>query len=117
MRDGPKAGLRMTSAVRRKAGTTRDEFRRHWADVHAPLALAHPEVFGISRYVQLTAPDDAEAYPPAVATVHPTVRRAGGGTPRRCSPTPTRRSGSRRDPADTESFIDRAARAAPGAST
>ncbi len=65
--DGPKEGLRMTSAVRRKAGTTREEFRRHWADVHAPMAMAHPEVFGITRYVQLTAPDDAETYPPAIA--------------------------------------------------
>jgi uncharacterized protein (TIGR02118 family) len=65
MCDGPKEGLRTTSAVRRKAGTTRDEFRRHWVEVHAPLALAHPEVFGITRYVQLSAPDDAESYPPA----------------------------------------------------
>ncbi|MEO5900272.1 MAG: EthD domain-containing protein, partial [Ilumatobacteraceae bacterium] len=47
------------------AGTTRDEFRRHWAEVHAPLALAHPDVFGITRYVQVHSPDDAESYPPA----------------------------------------------------
>lgn len=65
MIDGPKGGLRSTSAVRRKAGTTREEFRHHWAEVHAPLALAHPDVFGITRYVQVHAPDDAESYPPA----------------------------------------------------
>ena len=66
MRDGPRSGLRMTSAVRRKAGVSRDEFRRHWAEVHAPLALAHPDVLGITRYVQLTAADDADSYPPAI---------------------------------------------------
>jgi uncharacterized protein (TIGR02118 family) len=63
--DGPRSGLRMTSAVRRKAGTSRDEFRRHWAQVHAPIALARPDVFGIVRYVQAHTPDDAEGFPPA----------------------------------------------------
>ena len=66
MNDGPKEGLRMSSALRRRAGTTRDEFRRHWAEVHAPLGLAHPEVFGIGRYVQMHTPDDAESYAPAL---------------------------------------------------
>jgi len=65
MIDGPRAGLRSTTAVRRRPGVSRDDFRRHWAEVHAPLALAHPEVFGIVRYVQMHTPDDAEGYPPA----------------------------------------------------
>lgn len=65
--DGPRPGMRVTTAVRRTAGISRADFRRHWADVHGPLALAHPDVFGIVRYVQLHAPDDAEQYPPAIA--------------------------------------------------
>ena len=111
MLDGPRAGLRMTTAVRRKAGVSRDEFRRHWADVHAPLALARPDVFGIVRYVQMHSPDDAEQYPPALVrgapapfdglaevyttTVEPDVEVAAAVRATMA--------------ADTDSFIDRAA--------
>jgi uncharacterized protein (TIGR02118 family) len=66
MADGPADGLRSTTAVRRKAGLTREAFRRHWAEVHGPLAVARPDVFGITRYVQMHTPDDAETFPPAV---------------------------------------------------
>lgn len=34
LRDGPVGGLRMTAALRRRAGTTRSQFLRHWHDVH-----------------------------------------------------------------------------------
>jgi uncharacterized protein (TIGR02118 family) len=33
----------------RKAGMTREQFTRHWLEVHAPLAHAVP---GLRRYVQ-----------------------------------------------------------------
>lgn len=66
MADGPAEGLRSTTAVRRRAGLTREQFRRHWAEVHGPLAASRPDVFGIVRYVQMHTPDDAETFPPAV---------------------------------------------------
>jgi uncharacterized protein (TIGR02118 family) len=111
MSDGPKEGLRMTSAVRRKAGTTRDEFRRHWADVHAPLALAHPDVFGISRYVQLHAPDDAETYAPAVVRGAPEPFDGLAEVyTTKVDPDPEVAAPLREAmAADSESFIDRAA--------
>ncbi len=65
--DGARDGLRMTTVVYRKPGTTRAEFRHHWGEVHGPIVVAHPEVFGGSRYVQVHAPDDAETYPAAIA--------------------------------------------------
>ncbi len=58
--------LRMTAALRRLAGTTRPEFLDHWHDVHGPLALHHPDVFGFGHYVQLHTPLDAESFAPAV---------------------------------------------------
>jgi uncharacterized protein (TIGR02118 family) len=107
--DGPKEGLRVTSAVRRKAGTTREEFRRHWADVHAPMAMAHPEVFGIARYVQLTASDDAETFPPAIARGAPQPFDGLAEVyPRTVDPDPAVAEPLRAEiAADTESFIDR----------
>ena len=66
MADGPADGLRSTTAVRRKAGLTREQFRRHWAEIHGPLATSRPDVFGIVRYVQMHAPDDAATFPPAL---------------------------------------------------
>lgn len=66
MRVGDTDGLRMTAALRRRPGLSRREFRDHWRDVHGPLALQHPEVFGFRHYVQLHTPDDAETFPPAV---------------------------------------------------
>lgn len=66
MADGPAEGLRSTTAVRRRAGMTRQEFRRHWVEVHGPLAVSRPDVFGITRYVQMHTQDDAETFPPAV---------------------------------------------------
>jgi hypothetical protein len=50
---------RMTAVLRRADGITRDEFRRHWREVHGPLALANNDVFGFHHYVQLHTPDDA----------------------------------------------------------
>ena len=113
--DGPREGLRMTSALRRRAGTTREEFRRHWADVHAPLALSRPDVFGLADYVQLHTPDDAEAYPPAVVRGAPEpfdglaeVHLAAVPP----TPDPDVAAAARAEiAADTASFVDQAASA------
>jgi len=67
VREGPHDGMRMTATIYRRPGTTRAEFRRYWREVHAPLAVAHPEVLGTGRYVQVTTPDDAESFPGAIA--------------------------------------------------
>ena len=64
--DGTSEGMRMTTVVYRKPGTTRAEFRRHWAEVHGPIVVAHPEVFAGGRYVQVHAPDNAETYPAGI---------------------------------------------------
>ena len=41
--------IKSISLLTRKAGMTHAQFVKHWADVHAPLALAVP---GLRRYVQ-----------------------------------------------------------------
>lgn len=64
--DGGRDGLRMTSVVYRRPGTTRAGFRHHWAGVHGPIVVDHPEVFNGNRYVQVHAPDNAETYPAAI---------------------------------------------------
>jgi uncharacterized protein (TIGR02118 family) len=63
---GPKEGVRITALLKRKAGTTRQEFRAHWHDIHGPWALRHPEVWGFTHYVQNHTPLDAESHPLAV---------------------------------------------------
>lgn len=54
---------RLTAALRRADGISREEFRRHWRNVHGPLALANNDVFGFHHYVQLHTPDDADTHP------------------------------------------------------
>lgn len=61
--EGPKEGVRITALLKRKPGTTRQQFRAHWHDIHGPWALRHPEVWGFTHYVQNHAPLDAEANP------------------------------------------------------
>jgi uncharacterized protein (TIGR02118 family) len=41
--------IKTISLLTRKAGLSREEFIRHWVEVHAPLAHAVP---GLRRYVQ-----------------------------------------------------------------
>jgi uncharacterized protein (TIGR02118 family) len=41
--------IKILGLLTRKDGITREEFVRHWFDIHAPLAHAVP---GIRRYVQ-----------------------------------------------------------------
>ena len=59
--EGPQGGLRVTAALVRKTGTTRDEFLNHWRTIHGPWALRHPEVWGFTSYTQLRTPPNAEA--------------------------------------------------------
>ncbi len=54
---------RLTAALRRAPGLTRDQFRHHWREVHGPLALANDDVFGFHHYTQLHTPDDADSHP------------------------------------------------------
>ena len=41
--------IKVVGLLTRKAGTTHEDFVRHWYDIHGPLAHAVP---GIRRYVQ-----------------------------------------------------------------
>lgn len=41
--------IKIVGLLTRRAGTSHEDFVRHWYDVHGPLALAVP---GIRRYVQ-----------------------------------------------------------------
>jgi uncharacterized protein (TIGR02118 family) len=41
--------IKSISLLVRKPGMTREQFMRHWVEIHAPLAL---EVPGLRRYVQ-----------------------------------------------------------------
>jgi len=61
--EGPKAGLRMTAALRRNPGITREQFRHHWRELHGPWAMRHPDVFGFRHYVQNHTPADADDNP------------------------------------------------------
>jgi uncharacterized protein (TIGR02118 family) len=63
MQERPHGGLRLTAALRRKEGVTRDFFLRRWHDDHGPLALRNNDVFGFGHYVQLHTPADAEEHP------------------------------------------------------
>lgn len=42
--------IKTISIAHRKPGLTRDQYNKHWLEVHAPLAAKH--IPGIKRYVQ-----------------------------------------------------------------
>ncbi len=63
VRQATDGEMRLTAALRRAPGITRADFRRHWREVHGPLALAHNDVFGFHHYVQLHTPDNADTHP------------------------------------------------------
>ena len=109
MLDGPREGLRMTMALRRRSGLSRAEFRRHWAEVHAPLALAHPDVFGLTRYVQMHTPDDADGFRPAHVRGAPAPFDGLAEVyTRRVDPDPDLATAARTQmAADTDSLVDR----------
>ncbi len=61
--DGPKTGLRGTAVLRRRDGISREDFKRHWHDIHAPWALGRPDVWGFVRYIQNHTPANADDNP------------------------------------------------------
>lgn len=63
MLDGPKTGLRGTAVLRRRDGISREDFKRHWHDIHAPWALGRPDVWGFVRYIQNHTPANADDNP------------------------------------------------------
>ncbi|MBU3704079.1 MAG: EthD family reductase [Ilumatobacteraceae bacterium] len=63
MLDGPKIGLRGTAVLRRRDGISREDFKRHWHDIHAPWALGRPDVWGFVRYIQNHTPANADDNP------------------------------------------------------
>jgi len=64
--DGPSNGMRMTTLLYRKAGTTLGEFREYWSEIHAPIALRHGATLGTLRYVQMSPEVEPAGFPPAV---------------------------------------------------
>jgi uncharacterized protein (TIGR02118 family) len=66
IRDGPEEGIKVVWIVAFRADVDPEEADRHWAEVHAPLALAAPH---ITRYVQNRAAESVGpvgAAPPAL---------------------------------------------------
>jgi uncharacterized protein (TIGR02118 family) len=54
--------LKFVMICRRRAGWSRERFRQHLREVHAPLAIVIPQ---LRRYVQnFAAPDETEGEPP-----------------------------------------------------
>jgi uncharacterized protein (TIGR02118 family) len=54
--------IKLVFTIRRRPGTTREEFQRYWSDEHARLVERHAEVLRIRRYVQTHAREtDADA--------------------------------------------------------
>jgi uncharacterized protein (TIGR02118 family) len=49
--------IKLVFMVRRREGTTREEFQRYWSGEHAELVKRHAEVLRIRRYVQTHARD------------------------------------------------------------
>lgn len=62
MQERPHSGVRLTAALRRKEGVSREYFLKRWHEDHGPLALANNDVFGFGHYVQLHSPPDAEEF-------------------------------------------------------
>jgi uncharacterized protein (TIGR02118 family) len=58
--------IRLISMLRRKPGTTHDEFLAHWLDVHGPLIANSSAARYVRRYEQHPAmwPTDGSAEPP-----------------------------------------------------
>jgi uncharacterized protein (TIGR02118 family) len=49
--------IKVVFMVRRREGTTREEFQRYWKEEHAELVKRHAELLRIRRYVQTHARD------------------------------------------------------------
>jgi len=49
--------IKLVFTLRRREGTSREEFQRYWRDEHAALVKRHADVLRIRRYVQTHARD------------------------------------------------------------
>ncbi len=49
--------IKLVFMLRRREGTTREEFQRYWREEHAELVKRHAELLRIRRYVQTHARD------------------------------------------------------------
>ena len=49
--------IKIVFMLRRREGTTREEFQRYWREEHAELVKRHAELLRIRRYVQTHARD------------------------------------------------------------
>jgi len=50
--------IRLTFLLRRKQGTSLDEFQRYWRETHGPLVAKHATTLNILRYVQVHTLED-----------------------------------------------------------
>ena len=84
--------IKRVTLLTRKAGMTREQFTRHWLEVHAPLAHAVP---GLRRYVQSHIVEEYRR--PDIPTTPSPRPRWPRSTPTGCSSSAaTRPSWSRR---------------------
>jgi uncharacterized protein (TIGR02118 family) len=65
--------IKLVFCLRRKPGTTREEFQRYWREQHATLVAERAEVLGIRRYVQVHTAD--------LDALHEALRARNGGSP------------------------------------
>jgi len=49
--------IKLVFTLRRREGTSREEFQRYWREEHAALVRRHADALGIRRYVQTHATD------------------------------------------------------------
>lgn len=66
LHEGPQEGLRMTGVVGIKPGVSREAFQDYWINGHGRAVRDRLDVYGISHYVQVHAPVDADAHALAV---------------------------------------------------
>ena len=66
LHDGPRDGLRMTGVVARRPDVTREQFQEYWLAGHGRSVAGHLDAYGITHYVQVHAPVDADKHPLAI---------------------------------------------------
>src|SRR5579864_7082042 len=49
--------IKLVFMLRRREGTTREQFQRYWREQHAELVRRHADALGVRRYVQTHARD------------------------------------------------------------
>lgn len=67
MLEGPQDGLRVTLLMSGFPNVSRPDYQRYWLEGHGPAVLAHNDVWGLKRYVQVHAPVNADTHPLAVS--------------------------------------------------